>query len=121
MSGGPATAGRLPLLERRRRRRAERRKDFDRPRFLKLLLVGFLLWTFLPIALVVLFSFNSGSSLQRFEGFSLQWYSDFFGDEPLRESLFASLEIALVTMMVATMLGTLLAFGLVRARTGSAR
>lgn len=116
MSARPAAAGRLPLLQRRRERRAERRKDFDRPRFLKLLMVVFLLWTFLPIAVVVLFSFNSGLSLQTFEGFSTQWYSDFFGDQGLRESLYASLEIALVTMVVATTLGTLLAFGLVRAR-----
>lgn len=116
MSGRPAAAGRLPLLQRRRHRRAERRKDFDRPRFLKLLMIGFLLWTFLPIAVVVLFSFNSGLSLQNFEGFSTQWYSEFFGDQGLRESLYASLEIALVTMVVATTLGSLLAFGLVRAR-----
>jgi spermidine/putrescine transport system permease protein/putrescine transport system permease protein len=116
MSGRPAAAGRLPLLQRRRERRAERRRDFDRPRFLKLLMIVFLLWTFQPIAVVVLFSFNSGLSLQTFEGFSTQWYSDFFGDQGLRESLYASLEIALVTMVVATTLGSLLAFGLVRAR-----
>jgi spermidine/putrescine transport system permease protein/putrescine transport system permease protein len=76
----------------------------------------FLLWTFAPIAIVVLFSFNSGKSLQNFEGFSTQWYSDFFGDQQLRESLVASLEIALVTMIIATVLGSLLAFGLVRSR-----
>ncbi len=91
-------------------------KDFDRPRFLKVLMAAFVIWTFAPIAIVVLFSFNSGKSLQNFEGFSTQWYSEFFGDAQLRESLFASLEIALVTMVVATILGSLLAFGLVRSR-----
>ncbi len=91
-------------------------KDFDRPRFLHVLMGAFLLWTFAPIVIVVLFSFNSGKSLQNFDGFSTQWYSDFFGDSQLRESLFASLEIALVTMIVATVLGSLLAFGLVRSR-----
>jgi spermidine/putrescine transport system permease protein/putrescine transport system permease protein len=91
-------------------------KDFDRPRFLRVFMGLFLLWTFAPIAIVVLFSFNSGKSLQNFEGFSTQWYSDFFGDQQLRESLVASLEIALVTMIIATVLGSLLAFGLVRSR-----
>ena len=91
-------------------------KPFDRPRFLKVLMGLFLVWTFAPIAIVVLFSFNSGKSLQNFEGFSTQWYSEFFGDQQLRESLIASLEIALVTMVVATLLGSLLAFGLVRSR-----
>ena len=99
-----------------RRRRDSAPREFDRPRFLKLLLAAFLFWTFAPIAIVVLFSFNSSPSLQNFEGFSTQWYSEFFGDEQLIDSLVASLQIALATMIVATVLGTLLAFGLVRAR-----
>ncbi|HET6831593.1 MAG TPA: ABC transporter permease [Solirubrobacterales bacterium] len=97
-------------------RRDRAAKPFDRPRFLKLVMGLFLLWTFAPIAIVVLFSFNSGKSLQNFDGFSTQWYSEFFDDQQLRDSLVASLEIALVTMIVATLLGSLLAFGLVRSR-----
>ena len=116
MSAPPASAGRLPTLSGWWRRRADKRKGFDRPRYLKLVLAGFLIWTFAPIAIVVLFSFNSSVSLQNFDGFSTQWYSEFFGDQQLRESLVASLEIAAVTMVVATTIGSLLAFGLVRAR-----
>jgi spermidine/putrescine transport system permease protein len=97
-------------------RAAKPHKDFDRPRFLRVLMGLFLIWTFAPIAIVILFSFNSGKSLQNFDGFSTQWYSDFFDDQLLRESLVASLEIALATMVVATLLGSLLAFGLVRSR-----
>ena len=104
------------LLRGRAGRPAREAKPFDRPRFLHVLMGLFLLWTFAPIAIVVLFSFNSGKSLQNFEGFSTQWYSEFFGDQQLRDSLIASLEIALVTMVVATLLGSLLAFGLVRSR-----
>jgi spermidine/putrescine transport system permease protein/putrescine transport system permease protein len=72
---------------------------------------------FMPLVVVVLFSFNSIRSLQNFDGFSFQWYRAFFENESLRGSLIASIEIALATMIVATVLGTLLAFGLVRART----
>jgi spermidine/putrescine transport system permease protein/putrescine transport system permease protein len=72
---------------------------------------------FMPLVVVVLFSFNSVRSLQNFEGFSLEWYRAFWDSESLRGSLVASLEIALATMVVSTVLGTLLAFGLVRART----
>ena len=104
------------LLRGRAGRPAREAKPFDRPRFLHVLMGLFLLWTFAPIAIVVLFSFNSGKSLQNFEGFSTQWYSEFFSDQQLRDSLIASLEIALVTMVVATLLGSLLAFGLVRSR-----
>ncbi len=92
-------------------------KGFDRPRFLKLFTGVFFVVLFLPIALVILFSFNSSRSLQKFDGFSLQWYETFFQSESLRNSLIASIEIALVTMVVATVLGTAMAYGLVRART----
>ena len=97
--------------------RAAAPKDFDRPRFLRVYTALFFLFMFAPIALVALFSFNSTRSLQNFKGFSLQWYERFFENESLRESLVASLQIAFVTMVVATILGTALAFGLVRART----
>jgi spermidine/putrescine transport system permease protein len=86
-------------------------------RALRLYTTGFFVVMFAPLAVVVLFSFNSERSLQRFGGFSLEWYRAFLDSESLRGSLVASLEIAFVTMIVATALGTLLAFGLVRART----
>ena len=92
-------------------------KDFDRPRFLKVYVGVFFLVLFAPIVLVMLFSFNSSRSLQQFDGFSLRWYEQFFESESLRDSLIASIQIALITMVVATVLGTLLAYGLVRART----
>lgn len=113
MSGTTATVG-----TRVRRRRSRRREEgFDRPRFLKLYSTLVYLYLFIPIAVVVLFSFNSVKSLQSFQGFSLQWYSDFLSDPTLRESLFVSLRVALITMIVATVVGTALAIGLVRART----
>jgi spermidine/putrescine transport system permease protein len=112
-------AGRLPLGRRRSRR--ERRRDFDRPRFLRAFFLVFLFFSFAPIAIVALFSFNSTPSLQNFSGFSLQWYDEFLSSAGLRESLLASIEIATVTMVVATVLGTTLAFGLVRARSRIAR
>jgi spermidine/putrescine transport system permease protein len=84
---------------------------------LRLYTAAFYAFMFMPLVVVVLFSFNSLRSLQNFEGFSLQWYEAFLENESLRGSLIASLQIALATMLVATVLGTLLAFGLVRART----
>jgi spermidine/putrescine transport system permease protein len=112
-------AERLPLGRRRSRR--ERRRDFDRPRFLRIFFIVFMFFTFAPIAIVALFSFNSTRSLQNFTGFSTQWYDEFFSSVSLRESLVASIEIAFVTMVVATVLGTTLAFGLVRAQSRVAR
>jgi spermidine/putrescine transport system permease protein len=92
-------------------------KPFDQPRFLRVFTGLFFVFMFAPIVIVALFSFNSTKSLQRFEGFSLEWYRRFFEDESLRESLVASIQIATVTMLAATALGTMLAFALVRARS----
>jgi spermidine/putrescine transport system permease protein/putrescine transport system permease protein len=86
-------------------------------RWLRVYTGAFYLFMFLPLVVVVLFSFNNRRSLQEFGGFSLEWYTAFLENESLRGSLVASLQIALATMLVATFLGTLLAFGLVRART----
>jgi ABC-type spermidine/putrescine transport system permease subunit II len=99
------------------KRRVGAPKGFDRPRFLKLFLAVFFVFLFAPIALVILFSFNDSRSLQDFQGFSLRWYETFFESESLRDSLIASIQIALLTMVIATALGTMLAYGLVRART----
>jgi spermidine/putrescine transport system permease protein len=90
---------------------------FDKPRFLRIYAIGIYAFIFIPILIVVLFSFNSTKSLQAFDSFSLQWYEEFFRDASLRESLFVSLRIAVITMVVSTILGTMLAIGLVRART----
>jgi spermidine/putrescine transport system permease protein len=111
MAGATTTAGSRP------RRRKRNREGFDRPRFLRLYSWAVYAFLFVPIGVVVLFSFNSVKSLQSFQGFSLEWYTDFFDDPSLRESLFVSLRVAGITMIVATIIGTALAIGLVRART----
>ena len=92
-------------------------KGYDRPRFLVAITALVYAFLFAPIAVVVLFSFNSQRSLQVFDGFSLRWYREFLDDSELIASLVASLEIAAVTTVVATILGTGLALGTVRSRT----
>lgn len=117
---GGAEAPALPLeVDRRARLVARRRRprQFDRPRFLVLFTGLVFLYLFVPIAVVVLFSFNSARSLQVFRGVSLRWYRTFLSDSEIVASLIASVEIALATVVVATVLGTLLAFALVRARS----
>jgi spermidine/putrescine transport system permease protein len=96
--------------------RAGRRKGFDRPRFLWVLYAAMCLYLFVPILVVIVYSFNSSNSLQVFGGLSTRWYRAFWNDPQIKDSLIASFEVAAVTMVVATILGTLLAFGLVRAR-----
>jgi spermidine/putrescine transport system permease protein len=93
-----------------------RRTGFARPRFLWVLYAAICLYLFVPILVVIVYSFNSSRSLQVFSGVSFRWYRTFWNDPDIKNSLVASFEVAAVTMVVATVLGTLLAFGLARAR-----
>lgn len=88
-----------------------------KPRFAIGVTVLFFVLLYLPIFAVVLFSFNNKKSLTVFEGWSLRWYEAFFNDAELTKSLQTSLEVAAVAMIGSVVIGSLLAFGLVRARS----
>jgi ABC-type spermidine/putrescine transport system permease subunit II len=88
-----------------------------KPRFAIAVTVVFFVLLYLPILAVTLFSFNNKKSLTVFEGWSLRWYKAFFDDAELTKSLQTSLEVAAVAMVGSVVIGALLAFGLVRARS----
>ena len=96
-------------------------RGFDRPRFLWVLTGLTYAFLFAPIVVVILFSFNGIKSLQVLDGLSLRWYETFWNDDELRESLMASIQIAAITTVVSTVIGTGLALGVIRSRgkTGS--
>lgn len=74
-----------------------------------------IVWLIVPTLIIVPMSFNSVSSFNfPPQGFSLQWYENFFTDASWLRSLFASLRVALVTMIVATTVGVLASLGLSR-------
>jgi len=97
--------------------RPKRPRGFDRPRFLAAFTALVYVYFFAPIVIVFWFSFNSARSLQIFHSFSLTWYRQLVHDPVTLGSLAASIEIALVTMIVSSVIGVALAFGLVRARS----
>ena len=103
----------------RKARPARRRgSGMDRkPKAAVVVTVLFFVLLYLPILAVVVFSFNQKKSLAVFDGWSLQWYDAFFHDSVLTHSLGTSIEVAAVAMVGSVVLGTALAFGLVRART----
>ncbi|MFI6299470.1 ABC transporter permease [Nonomuraea sp. NPDC050790] len=73
-----------------------------------------IVFLYLPIAVLVVMSFNSGESAYTFEGFSLKWYGELAGDERVIKGLVNTLIVALGSTAIATVLGTLLAVGLAR-------
>ncbi len=73
--------------------------------------VGFL---YLPIAILVIYSFNASRLVAVWGGWSIQWYAELAADAPLLDSAFISLRVALISATAATLLGTLAALALVR-------
>ena len=70
-----------------------------------------------PIVIVVLFSFNAKGSLNEFSGFSFYWYRELFRDAKALLALKNSLYLAASSALLATLIGTLAAFGISRLRS----
>jgi spermidine/putrescine transport system permease protein len=77
----------------------------------------FFVLLYLPIAVVILFSFNGQKSLTVMKGFSFRWYTEFFHDQDLISSLGMSLRVSAVAMVGSVIIGVALALGLVRVRS----
>jgi spermidine/putrescine transport system permease protein len=71
---------------------------------------------YLPIVMVVVFSFSGSESVGRWGGFSLRWYEQMLGHEQLLNALQNSVVVALISTAVATVLGTAAALALDRYR-----
>ena len=71
-----------------------------------------LLFLYAPIAILILFSFNSSKTMGNWTGFSLKWYEQLFGDSTIAGALWVTLSVAIVSAIVATVIGTLAAIGL---------
>src|ERR1043165_6244975 len=77
-----------------------------------------LLYLFIPVFIVVLFSFNDNKGRFNFtwQGFTLRHWAHPFADSDLSKALTNSVEIALISTAIATALGTFMAMALVRYR-----
>ena len=80
----------------------------------KLYLALVLLITYLPIAVVVIFSFNDAKLPVSWKGFSWRWYAALLRDAPLMEALRNSLILGFVSSFAAAVIGTLGAIGMAR-------
>lgn len=87
-------------------------KRFRFPHFLALILG--LAFLYIPIFVLIVYSFNASRLVTVWGGFSLRWYGALFSNQPLMDAAWLSLRIALVSASVATLLGTLAALALAR-------
>lgn len=73
-----------------------------------------LAFLYLPIVILVIYSFNASQLVTVWGGWSLRWYTTFFQDEAMLSALATSLRVAAVSATLASVLGTLAALALVR-------
>lgn len=71
---------------------------------------------YLPILVLVVYSFNSGRSVASFEGLSLQWYRDAWANDRVVDATLRSLTIAACAAVISTFVATLAALGTTRRR-----
>ena len=77
------------------------------------LMLGFF---YLPILIMIFFSFNSSRSLSVFEGFSLRWYEQLWESRDVVSAVWVSVSIAVIATIISTIVGTITAIGLSKSR-----
>ena len=82
----------------------------------KIILTLTMLFFYLPILYIIVFSFNDSRSLTKFSGFSLRWYEKMFADSTMMEAVLYTVIIAIIATVVATVAGTITAIGLSKSR-----
>jgi len=73
-----------------------------------------LAFLYLPIAILVIYSFNASRLVTIWGGWSLRWYVELFNDSAILDAAWITLRIAVFSATAATVLGTLAAVALVR-------
>ena len=83
-------------------------------KFSNLYLALVMLVTYLPLLLVVVFSFNDSKLTVGWKGFTLRWYQALFRDAALMEALGNSILLGVLSCLFAAVIGTLGAIGMAR-------
>ena len=73
-----------------------------------------IVFLYIPILVLIVFSFNESKSRANFTGFSLQWYEKLFHNEAILTALLNTIIIALISSLLATVIGTAAAMGINR-------
>lgn len=77
------------------------------------LLLGFS-FLYLPIVLLIIYSFNESRLVTVWSGFSVKWYGELFRDKQMMDGVFLSLSIGVMTATMSVIIGTVAAFVLTR-------
>jgi putrescine transport system permease protein len=70
---------------------------------------------YLPMVILVLYSFNASKLVTVWAGFSTKWYAELLRNEAFLDAAWVTVQVAVVSSTIATVLGTMAAYVLVRA------
>jgi spermidine/putrescine transport system permease protein len=106
----------------RTRRLMPRRNPWGHPWFLEGFTWLYLIWSLVPIALAVLFSFNNGKSQSAWQGFSWRWYftdpvNSVLHNPQLHAAVIQTVRLSVLTTLIAVPLGVAFALGINRWRS----
>jgi len=87
----------------------------------KIYVILILIFLYAPVAVMILFSFNSAESVWVFDGFSFDWYKSIIFDETMLNALQHTLIIAVLSSFISTVLGTAAAVGIMAIRNKMAK
>ena len=79
-------------------------------------MVLMILFFYLPIIYMIVFSFNDSKSLTGFTGFSLRWYKHMLESRDMMQSLYTTFSVALIATLISTVVGTITAIGLSKSK-----
>ncbi len=86
-------------------------------RWLPIFIIGStLLFFYVPIIILMIFSFNDSRSLTSWSGFSLQWYQALFDSREAMGAVTTTITIAIISTLISTFVGTLSAIGLSKSK-----
>ncbi|MDR1795701.1 MAG: ABC transporter permease [Erysipelotrichaceae bacterium] len=77
-----------------------------------LLIGATILFFYLPIILMIVFSFNDSRSLTSWNGFSLRWYQELTRNREIVQVVTTTIVVAIISTIVSTIIGTITAIGL---------
>ena len=80
--------------------------------FKRFYLALMLLFLYIPIIMLMIYSFNEGKTMSKWTWFSLKWYGQLFHDKNVAEALTNTLSIAFLSSIISTVIGTLAAIGI---------
>ena len=89
-------------------------KHFKKPTFSSVMLIIGLIFLYLPMFILIFYSFNASRLVTVWAGFSTKWYGELFQDEQLMGAVWTSLKIAFCNASMSVVLGTMAALALDR-------